>query len=92
MTAPDLGPTPEAAERGGEPADALYIDRGWPPDAPEPPDPLDFDLPEGVRPGSEADPLSGLIDLHEPPAEVWTEIHFEAEAETGPERELEAGI
>jgi hypothetical protein len=51
------------------------------------PDPLDFDLPEGVQPGSEADPLFGLIDLDEPPAEVWTEIHFEAEAEA--EQEIE---
>jgi hypothetical protein len=49
------------------------------------PDPLDFDLPEGVQPGSEADPLFGTA-LDEP-AEYWTEIHFEAEAEA--EQEIE---
>ena len=38
---PDLGPTPESIAQGAEPDDALYIDRGWLPDAPEPPDPLD---------------------------------------------------
>jgi hypothetical protein len=38
---PDLGPSKESIENGAEPADALYIDRGWLPDPPEPADPLD---------------------------------------------------
>jgi hypothetical protein len=37
----DLGPTVEAVENGAEPADALYIDREWTPDQPEPEDVLD---------------------------------------------------
>ena len=38
---PDLGLTAEAIENGAEPDDALYIDRGWVPDAPEVADELD---------------------------------------------------
>jgi hypothetical protein len=38
---PDLGPSKESIENGAEPADALYIDRGFLPDPPEPEDVLD---------------------------------------------------
>jgi hypothetical protein len=39
---PGLGPTREDLDRGAEPADVLYVDPGWPPDAPEPADVLDM--------------------------------------------------
>jgi hypothetical protein len=74
---PDLGPTPEAVEKGAEPDDALYIDRGWVPDPPEAADELDTAYGAAQARRQLAEALA-----------AYRELQAEPEPEPDPEAEL----
>lgn len=74
---PDLGLTAEAVENGAEPDDALYVDRGLVPDAPEVADELDTAYGAAQARGQLAEALAA---------------HRELQPDRGPEPDPEAVV